>query len=85
MGFSLFSVMVRLNCAITTSASLPRIPSIERTNGENFPLVVTVLTMLISIDIFSPIQEHCHWFILVGIRISVAKFYINDGFDLSIP
>ena len=34
-GYYIFSAMVWLNCASTSRASLPSIPSTERTNGEN--------------------------------------------------
>ena len=50
-----------------------------------FPLIVVVLTVLISLDIFPPIQERRHWLILVGIRVSVTKCDFNDGVSLSIP
>ena len=50
-----------------------------------FPLVVTVITVLVFLDHLPPVQERCHWFVLVRIRISVAKFYVNDGINLKIP
>ena len=48
-------------------------------------MVVAVLKLLVFIDIFPLIQELCHWLILVGIRISVTKFFVNDGLSLLIP
>ena len=52
-----------------------------------FLMVVAVLTVRVFIDIFSPGQEHCHWLVLVHIRviISVTRLDINDGIDLTIP
>ena len=47
-------------------------------------LPVTVLTVLVFLDLFSPGQERCHWFIFVCIHISVAKFDVNDGVDLTV-
>ena len=44
---SFFSAMTQLNYESTTGASLPSILSTERTNGEIFPLVVTVLNVLV--------------------------------------
>ena len=81
-GSSLLSATVQLNCTSTTRASIPSIPLTEREDGENLLLVVTVITMLFFLDSFSPRQERCHWPILVGIRVSFAKFDDNDGFNL---
>ena len=50
-----------------------------------FLLVVTVLTVLVFIDRFPPVQERCHWFILVYIRVRVTKFDVKDGVNLAIP
>ena len=50
-----------------------------------FPLIVTVIIVLIFSDKLPPSQEIHHWIVLVGIRIIVAKFDINDGVILSIP
>ena len=61
-----------------------RIQPTERTNGKKILLAVTVHTMLVFLDSFPTIQERCHWFILVGILVSVAKFDVNYGFDLLI-
>ena len=54
----------------------------ERTNGDFFPLIVAVIIVLIFFDNLPQIQELRHWFTLVGIRVSVAKFDANYGFDL---
>ena len=67
-----------------TRYSLPSIPSTEITNGRN-PLVMTVITVLVFLDLFPSSQERCHWFILVHIYISVSKFDINDGVNFAIP
>ena len=48
-------------------------------------LVVIVLTVLVFIDLFSPGQDHCHWFVFVRIRVRVTKFDVNDVIDLTIP
>ena len=48
-------------------------------------LIVSVLTVLVLLDCFPPSQERRHWLIFLGIRISISKFDINDGFSLSIP
>ena len=50
-----------------------------------FPLVVTVLTVLVFFDIFPPEQERCHWLVLVRIRVSVTYLDVNDSADLTIP
>ena len=50
-----------------------------------FPLVVTVLTVLVFLDLSLPGQERCHWMVLVRIRLSVTKLDVNDGVDLNIP
>ena len=50
-----------------------------------FPLVVTVITMLVFLDIFPPVQERCRWFVLVRIHVSITKFELNDGVNLTIP
>ena len=50
-----------------------------------FPLVVIVITVLFLIDSFPPIQERYQWLLLVGIRISIAKFDVNYVFNLPIP
>ena len=50
-----------------------------------FPLIVAVLTVLIFLDSFQPIQDCLHWLIFVGIRVSVNRFDVNDGTSLSIP
>ena len=68
----------------------PRIPPLEfhqlkEKMVKDFPLVVTVLTMIVFLDSFPQIQDRCHWFTLVEIRVSVAKYDVNDGFYLSIP
>ena len=49
-----------------------------------FLLIVTVLTVIILLDSFQPIQELHHWLVYLGIRVSVAKFDDNDGVSLSI-
>ena len=77
--------MTRLNCASTTKAYLLDILYTERRNGDFFPLVVTVLPVVVLIDSFPSGQERCHWFILALIRVSVAKFDFNYGFNFSIP
>ena len=50
-----------------------------------FPLIVAVLTVLIFLDSFPPRQELHHWVILVGTRVSIAKFDVHDGVSLLIP
>ena len=50
-----------------------------------FLLIVTVITVLIFLDGFAPIQERWHWLIFAGTCINVAKFDINDDVSLSIP
>ena len=50
-----------------------------------FPLVVTVLIVLVFLVSFPLSQDRCHWLIIVGICISVTKFDVNDGLNLSIP
>ena len=85
MGSPIFAAMVRLNCASTARIPLPSMPSTEITNGENFLLIVTVITVLIFLDSFPPIYERRHWLILVGIRVRIAKFHVNDGVRLLIP
>ena len=50
-----------------------------------FLLIVTVLTVVIFLDSLPTIQEGHHWLIFVVIRISVAKFDINDGISLPTP
>ena len=50
-----------------------------------FTMTVTVLTVLVFIDSFPPIQELFHRLILVVIRVSFAKFDLNNGSSLSIP
>ena len=84
-GSSLFSAMTRLNLEIKTRASLPSIPSTERTNGDFFPLVMAVLTVLVFLDLLSPGHECYHWFVLVRIRVRVTKLDVNDGVNLMIP
>ena len=34
---------------------------------------------------FPPVQERCHWFILVRICTSVSEFDVSDGVELTIP
>ena len=65
---------------------LPPYDSINRKNiwRKVFPLIVTVLTMLVFLDSLPSIQEHCHWIILVGIRTRISKFDIDYGFILLI-
>ena len=46
---------------------------------------MTVLTVLVFLDIFLHSHGRCHWFILVRIRVSVTKFDVNYGVDLTIP
>ena len=50
-----------------------------------FPLIVTVLTVIVLLDIYPPIKECRHWLIFVGIRIRFTKFDTNDDLILSIP
>ena len=50
-----------------------------------FLLIVAVLTVLIFLASFSPIQELHHWLIPVVIRVSIANFYLNYGVILLIP
>ena len=50
-----------------------------------FLLVVAVLMVLVLFDSLEPGQERCHWFILLGIRVSVTKFDVSDGVGLTIP
>ena len=49
-----------------------------------FPLIMAVLTVLIFVDSFPLIQERRHWLIFVGIRVRIAKFYVNDFVSLLI-
>ena len=49
------------------------------------PLVMTVLTVLVFLDLFPSGQERCHWFVLLHIRVNVTKFDVNDDVDLKIP
>ena len=49
-----------------------------------FLLVVTVLTAIVFLDIFPPVQERCHWFVIIRIRVSVTKFDVNNGIKLTI-
>ena len=46
-----------------------------------FPLVVTVLTVLVFLDIFPPGQELCHWIVIVNICVSISNLDFNDGVD----
>ena len=64
--------------------SLAFFPLKEQT-AKMFPLVVTVLTMLVFLDLFPPGQERCNWFVLVRIRVSVTNFDVNNGVSLTIP
>ena len=50
-----------------------------------FPVIVSVLTVLILIGLIPPGQERRHWLKSVGIDISIAKFYVNDGVSLLVP
>ena len=49
-----------------------------------FLLIAAILDVLILLDCFPPIQELHHWLIFVGIRVSIDKFDVNDGFSLFI-
>ena len=49
-----------------------------------FPFLVEVLTVLILLYFLPPIQEHCHWLKLVGIRISVVKVDVDYGMSMSV-
>ena len=49
-----------------------------------FLLLVAVITMLILLAFFSPIQEHYHWLKLVGIRNGVAELDVDYGVSLSV-
>ena len=53
--------------------------------AKKIMLVITVLTVFVFLDLFPPGQERFHWFVLVCIRISVTKFGVNDGINLTIP
>ena len=77
--------MSQLKLASTTRSSLPRMQSTERTNGEFFPLLAAVLTMIIIIYFIVPIQERYHCLKPLGIHISIAEFDENYGVGLSIP
>ena len=85
MGSSIFATMSQI-----IFETKPEVPSLayhlqkEKTE-EIFPLIVAVLTVIIIIDFLPPIQERRHLLKSVGIRISVAKFEINDGVSLSVP
>ena len=50
-----------------------------------FLLLVAVLTVLILILLLPTIQELIHWLMLVGIRVSVSKFDVDDGVSLAFP
>ena len=48
-------------------------------------LIVLVLTRIV---IFLPplmIQELIHWLMLVGLRVRMAKYDVNDCFSLDLP
>ena len=64
----------------------PPYNSINRNNKrwKQFLLIVTVLTVVLFLGSFPPIQERWHWIIIVGIHISIAKVDVNDGFSLLI-
>ena len=46
---------------------------------------MAVITVIIIFDCFPLIQERRYWIIFVGTCISVTKFDVNDGLNLSIP
>ena len=46
------------------------------------PLIVAALTMLILIFLLSMIQEIVHWIIILGVRISINKYDVDDGISL---
>ena len=49
-----------------------------------FPLVVTVLIVIVIFDRLPSDQECCHWIVLVRIHVRITKFDVNDGVDLTI-
>ena len=49
------------------------------------PLVVTVLTVLVFLDLSPLGKESCHWIILVRIRARFTNIDVNDGVNLMIP
>ena len=44
-----------------------------------------VITVIILILLLPTIQEPIHWLILVGIRVGVYKFAVDDGVSLVLP
>ena len=50
-----------------------------------FPLIVSVIIVLIFILLLPTSQELIHWFVLVGIRIFISKSDVNYGISLDLP
>ena len=50
-----------------------------------FPLLMSVLTIIILLHFLSLIQECFHWIKHVGIRFRFTKFDVNYGVGLSFP
>ena len=70
----------REQLGLTSLAFLP----LKEQTAKNVSVGVTVLVVLVFLDPFPPVQERCHWVVLVCIRVSVTKIDVNDGVDPTI-
>ena len=60
-------------------------PSIGIENEEIFPLLVAMLSILLLFKFLPPIQEHFHYFLIVGVTVWVPQCNVNDGSSLNLP
>ena len=70
----------RAQIGLTSLAFCP----LKEQTAKKIMLVVTVLTVLVFLDFFTPGQEWCHWIVPVRIRISITNLDSNDGVNLTI-
>ena len=85
MGSSIFAAMSQLKVESTTWASLLRIPSTERTNGEKNSVAHSIADRACTYS-FSPLRKkRINELFLIGLHVSISKSDVNDSFRLALP
>ena len=85
IGYSIFSAMIQLKVASTTWASLPIIPSTERTNGGKCFCCSWKCLLFLSSFIFQPSKKRIHSLFYIGLCVNITKYDVNDGILLDHP
>ena len=81
MGTSSFSTTSRLKVVSMTRVYLLKITSTDRTTRENFPFLMSVLTVLILLLLLLTSQELIHWLILSDLYLQDHNKLLPSAFD----